>query len=75
MSYGAPSICPDDATFQYLAKAYSYNHRDMTNSSTCRTFRDGITNGAEWYVALGKSLLVYSITATLFTCHCLLSGK
>ncbi|KAF6038138.1 hypothetical protein EB796_003558 [Bugula neritina] len=53
MSYGAPSICPDDATFQYLAKAYSYNHRDMTNSSTCRTFRDGITNGAEWYVALG----------------------
>ncbi len=43
----------DDSTFQMLSKAYSYAHPKMYQSSECGKFRDGITNGAAWYVIDG----------------------
>ncbi|XP_067929704.1 carboxypeptidase D-like [Watersipora subatra] len=53
-AFGKPSICEDDDTFQHLARKYSYPHRTMRNN-TCSyvEFKDGITNGADWYIAKG----------------------
>ncbi|KMZ56314.1 putative carboxypeptidase D [Zostera marina] len=42
--------CPDDKTFRYLAQIYSHSHHNMSLSSE---FRDGITNGADWYPIYG----------------------
>lgn len=57
--YGVYSLCPDDDTFQHLARSYSLNHRKMsTNGCDAgggQRFSDGITNGAKWYIAFGKS--------------------
>lgn len=53
------SPSPDDDIYRYLATVYSYNHRKMhiLNETKCegksRGFEDGITNGAEWYIAVG----------------------
>lgn len=57
------SRTPDDATFRYLALAYSKNHATMHKGKPCEKectnplmgeeFRDGITNGANWYSLYG----------------------
>jgi len=47
------SISPDDSTLQMLAKAYSHAHTKMSKGDACVKFRDGITNGAAWYVIDG----------------------
>ncbi|XP_063957990.1 carboxypeptidase D-like [Lytechinus pictus] len=53
------SPSPDDDIYRYLATVYSYNHRKMhiLNETKCNGgfagFEDGITNGAEWYIAVG----------------------
>lgn len=44
------SACPDDAVFRTVALAYASLHPKMRAS---REFRDGITNGAEWYILYG----------------------
>ena len=44
---------PDDATFKYLAKTYSFAHRNMNTAPNNRTFKNGITNGADWYSIFG----------------------
>lgn len=41
---------PDDAAFQFLAKLYAKKHSFMAKS---QEFRDGITNGAQWYPVYG----------------------
>lgn len=50
---GTPSISEDDDTFQFLARKYSFAHHTM-RLGNCPKFKDGITNGAEWYATLGK---------------------
>jgi carboxypeptidase D len=47
---GRYEASPDDALFRRLALTYSRAHRTMHAS---RQFRDGITNGADWYVLYG----------------------
>ncbi|KAF6093139.1 carboxypeptidase D [Phyllostomus discolor] len=52
---GIYSRTSDDEVFKYLAKAYASNHPIMkTGAPHCpgdedETFKDGITNGAQWY--------------------------
>ncbi|XP_053130971.1 carboxypeptidase D [Hemicordylus capensis] len=52
---GLYSKSADDEVFKYLAKAYASNHPIMkTGTPNCpgeegETFKDGITNGAQWY--------------------------
>ncbi|KAK2831374.1 hypothetical protein Q7C36_016460 [Tachysurus vachellii] len=52
---GVYSSSPDDALFRYLAHVYAKNHPIMkTGEPKCdgepdETFKDGITNGAQWY--------------------------
>ncbi|GMH33717.1 hypothetical protein BSKO_01551 [Bryopsis sp. KO-2023] len=41
---------PDDAAFIFLSKVYSYHHREMHKSEE---FKDGITNGNDWYPLYG----------------------
>ena len=51
------SPSPDDAVFKTLAKTYSHAHKKMHLANPCpgerETFRDGITNGAQWYTLFG----------------------
>lgn len=57
------SPSPDDALFRFLAKTYSSAHPTMHFGRSCHpgffgsvldeTFKDGITNGAEWYSVTG----------------------
>lgn len=65
--YGTPSISPDDDTFQFLARKYSSNHRTMSNTGCdgYAPFTDGITNGAEWYIAFGQYHNIYIYIYTL----------
>ncbi|CAG2171580.1 unnamed protein product, partial [Oppiella nova] len=48
---GHKSPTPDDELFLKLAKIYAENHKTMRNGSVCLddNFKDGITNGADWY--------------------------
>ncbi|XP_047449845.1 carboxypeptidase D isoform X1 [Mugil cephalus] len=56
---GIYSQSEDDSLFRYLARVYSENHPVMkTGEPSCpddigETFKDGITNGAEWYDVSG----------------------
>nr|XP_060612855.1 carboxypeptidase D [Anolis sagrei ordinatus] len=56
---GVYSKSADDEVFKYLAKAYASNHPIMkTGTPDCpgeeeETFKDGITNGAQWYDVQG----------------------
>ncbi|XP_046719096.1 carboxypeptidase D [Silurus meridionalis] len=56
---GTYSSSPDDALFRYLARVYAKNHPIMkTGEPKCaddphETFKDGITNGAQWYDVTG----------------------
>jgi len=42
---------PDDALFRYLSTKYASKNPKMANGSACQEehFKNGITNGAEWY--------------------------
>lgn len=63
---GVYEASPDDSLFVHLAKTYSTNHPTMSKGEHCydicgndrasllnERFRDGITNGAKWYVLYG----------------------
>lgn len=52
------SRSPDDAVFRQLALSYSKAHPTMGGGRPCSDypdeyFKDGITNGAEWYSVIG----------------------
>ncbi|CAN9511599.1 unnamed protein product [Ophioblennius macclurei] len=53
------SKCPDDKVFQQLARAYSQENKLMHEGHPCADlypteyFKDGITNGAQWYTVPG----------------------
>jgi len=47
---GSYSATPDDGLFKEIALIYSTTHASMSRSTE---FRNGITNGAEWYVLYG----------------------
>lgn len=59
---GAPSICPDNDMFKFLAMTYARSHNSMgkTQGTECRGdfFPDGVTNGAEWYAVSGNTLIL-----------------
>ncbi|CAG9862375.1 unnamed protein product [Phyllotreta striolata] len=46
-------LTPDDDVFKYLARVYADNHPVMHASKGCsnagKDFKNGITNGADWY--------------------------
>ncbi|ESO98160.1 hypothetical protein LOTGIDRAFT_226642 [Lottia gigantea] len=48
---GFYSGTPDDKVFKLLATTYSSNHLTMSKGHQCEgdDFKEGITNGAEWY--------------------------
>ncbi|CAL1533608.1 unnamed protein product, partial [Lymnaea stagnalis] len=48
---GTYSAAPDDKVFQELAHTYANNHKTMSSGNLCSRdhFKDGITNGAQWY--------------------------
>ncbi|KAF7266780.1 hypothetical protein GWI33_019925, partial [Rhynchophorus ferrugineus] len=51
------SVTPDNDVFVHLAKSYSENHAFMHQGKKCKgvtSFKDGITNGAEWYSFCGS---------------------
>ncbi|XP_046740694.1 carboxypeptidase M isoform X2 [Diprion similis] len=52
-----PSISPDDDVFRHLSLTYSRNHGTMHRGAACSPtqpgFKNGITNGAEWYPLTG----------------------
>ncbi|XP_077565442.1 carboxypeptidase M [Stigmatopora nigra] len=53
---GRASLTPDDDVFVHLAKVYSHNHAHMHQGETCGDqppFREGITNGYQWYPLSG----------------------
>lgn len=59
---GRYSQTEDDGLFRYLAQVYSRNHPIMrTGQPNCsdsvgNTFKDGITNGAQWYDVSGEAV-------------------
>lgn len=63
---GIYEAAPDDSLFVYLSRVYSTSHPTMSKGEHCfdicgndkesllnERFRDGITNGASWYVLYG----------------------
>jgi carboxypeptidase D len=47
---GLYSASPDDTFFRHAAAVYASNHRTMARVRHCGdNFKDGITNGAQWY--------------------------
>lgn len=54
---GNSSRTPDNDVFEMLARQYSSKHRTMKESAASCVdryqFKDGITNGVEWYVVTG----------------------
>ncbi|XP_037136366.1 carboxypeptidase M isoform X2 [Syngnathus acus] len=53
---GQASLTPDDDVFVHLAKVYSGNHASMHKGGRCADqgpFKDGITNGYQWYPLSG----------------------
>jgi len=51
---GHYSASPDDDVFKTLSKDYADRHLTMQNPDVCiGGFKDGITNGAEWYEPTG----------------------
>lgn len=47
---------PDDALFRDLSLTYVKNHPALSKGENCPDthFKDGITNGAQWYIMKGK---------------------
>lgn len=64
---GHYSQSADDSLFRFLALTYSQNHPTMkTGQPNCpdameETFKDGITNGAQWYDVPGKMISFLSL--------------
>ena len=62
---GHYSQSEDDSLFRYLALVFSQNHPVMrTGEPNCpeapeEIFKDGITNGAQWYDVPGKIYLFF----------------
>ncbi|KAK7112674.1 carboxypeptidase E-like [Littorina saxatilis] len=61
---------PDDKTFVYLAKSYSYFHSKMADPTrkpcdrkSGDSFKDGITNGGAWY-SVGRGMQDYNYLET-----------
>lgn len=61
---------PDDATFVYLAKSYSYFHTKMADPTRTPcdrkggdVFQNGITNGGAWY-SVGRGMQDYNYLET-----------
>ncbi|XP_017779456.1 PREDICTED: carboxypeptidase D-like, partial [Nicrophorus vespilloides] len=53
-----PSLTPDDDVFRHLSLSYARKHSTMVKGcqykdNTEKVFKDGITNGAEWYSFTG----------------------
>ena len=56
----------DDDVFIHLAKTYSFAHPEMHTGPRCANgyrepqggFRDGITNGADWYAVKGTMIVI-----------------
>lgn len=63
---GYYSQTEDDGLFRYLALVYSRNHPVMRigqpncSDTINETFKDGITNGAQWYDVQGNMLHIRS---------------
>ena len=56
------SKAPDDDVFINLAKTYSFSHAKMHLEPGCDSesgFKNGITNGAEWYPVTGRFYNMY----------------
>lgn len=53
---GMRSLAPDDNVFRHLALTYASNHATMKGGHVCLddNFKDGITNGADWFDVPGK---------------------
>lgn len=51
------SQSPDDALFKHLAAVYASRNEVMHRGDTCppEKFKDGVTNGADWYSVKGMS--------------------
>ncbi|KAL4223338.1 Syntaxin-binding protein 5 [Mactra antiquata] len=49
------AMCPDDDTFVFLASTYASSHSTMYIGAKCDgyRFKNGITNGADWYAVKG----------------------
>ena len=48
------AVTPDNSEFIMLSKLYAGNHATMSSKDhTCGKFKDGITNGADWYEVAG----------------------
>jgi len=48
------AVTPDNSEFIMLSKLYSGKHATMSSKDhTCGKFKDGITNGADWYEVAG----------------------
>ena len=56
-AFAAYTRCPDDDVFRQVSLAYSMTHPRMHLGQPCpherKGFKDGITNGANWYVVVG----------------------
>ena len=48
---GRVSAAPDDSLFKQLTNTYAHNHGTLCRGNICKGdhFREGITNGAQWY--------------------------
>lgn len=58
---GHYSASPDDDVFKTLSKDYADRHLTMQKPDVCiGGFKDGITNGAEWYELTGILLNILS---------------
>lgn len=54
------SKSPDDDVFRHLAMTYSKSHGTMHQGNHCGdNFKDGITNGAEWYDVPGGMQVIF----------------
>ncbi|KAG8122569.1 hypothetical protein E2320_018054 [Naja naja] len=77
---GIYSKSADDEVFKYLAKAYASNHPIMkTGTPNCpgeerETFKDGITNGAQWYDVEGGMQDYNYLWANCFEVHIGIKG-
>lgn len=58
------SLSPDDDVFKHLATTYASNNKRMSEGRSCKghePFKNGITNGADWYPLIGKPFFLQRI--------------
>jgi hypothetical protein len=51
---GIISYSPDHDYFFHLATTYANNHKTMRDGCVPGEFKNGVTNGAEWYNVRGE---------------------